>query len=111
MNCIIYFQILGENVKEQNDDGTLAYELGVIYYKQYTRDKKSLKRCQSGGSLTSMMWFANCQHQKRKKFPQIACCTHFSCHNFYALYVYVKISQGVVLCFVLHLDFTEHYKM
>ena len=44
MNCIIYFQILGENVKEQNDDGTLAYELGVIYYEQCTRDKTKFKR-------------------------------------------------------------------
>ena len=60
--------------------------------------KQSLKGCLSGGSLTSMMWFANCQHQKKKKFPQITCCTHFSCHNFYALYVYVKISQGVLFC-------------
>ena len=64
--------------------------------------KQSLKGCLSGGLWMSMMWFANCQHQKRKKFPQIACCTHFNCHNFNALYVYVKISQGVVFCFVLH---------
>ena len=65
--------------------------------------KQSLKGCQSGGLWMSMMWFANCQHQKRKKIPQIACCTHFSCHNFYALYVYVKISQGVVFCFAFGL--------
>ena len=41
---LIYFQILGENVKEQNDDGTLAYEIGVIYYEQCTRDKTKFKR-------------------------------------------------------------------
>ena len=32
------------NVKEQNDDGTLAYEIGVVYYEQCTRDKTKFKR-------------------------------------------------------------------
>ena len=70
-------------------------KLELYITKNVQETKLSLNRCRIGGSWTSMMWFANCQHQRRKKILQIACCTHSSCHNFNALYVCVKISQGV----------------
>ena len=40
----IILQILGENVKNKRKDGTLVYELGVIYYEKCSRKKTKFKK-------------------------------------------------------------------
>ena len=38
---------MGENVKKRTKDGTLLYELGVIYYERCTWDKNKYKKMTS----------------------------------------------------------------